>query len=252
MYYTVFLNQLLSKQDLALKVRDYILKSLIIRFLTLLSIITLSGCASVSEMPLKSGLTDIDTSQKSLIVGKLSIKNENAPSHQPYLLCIFVEKDGQLYSYKSPTLVSDMGTDGKSYFFSMDVPPGKATIKFARFLRDIPLLVLATADLPFEHEIDIPKDEVIYIGNIQATIKPRENDEQPRAGSVIPLIDQAVAGFSSGTFEVEIIDDFQIDTTNLINKYPALSNRNITKQILPSWFHPESIQVSNETVASVE
>ncbi|GAB2515916.1 hypothetical protein [Microbulbifer agarilyticus] len=208
------------------------------RVVLMLTVVAFAGCASVSKMPLNDKVAAIDTSEKSILVAKLSIRNDNKPSHQPNLLAVFVNQNEKDYSFTKPTLIADLDKGGKEYFISMDVAPGKATIKLARFMRQVPLLLNAMADLPFEYEIDVPANEVVYVGNITATIKPREGDA-PRAGAVIPLIDQAVAGFSNGTFEVSITDNYDADMESLKAKYPYIASQAIAKNLLPAWTHPE-------------
>lgn len=213
-----------------------------------------SGCASVAKMPLNKDTAVLDLSKKSVLVARLKIKNENHPSHQPKLLAVFMNqtvagKDEQ-FSFTSPTMVSDQGEQGIDYLISMDVEPGKATLNMARFLRQIPLLLMAMADLPFKFEVDVPANKVVYLGNIEATIVARANDTQPRAGSVLPLIDQAVAGFSNGTFQLKISDQFDSDSQEMQKQFPALAGKTIDKQVLPAWVHPELRTAAAATVAA--
>jgi hypothetical protein len=99
------------------------------------------------------------------------------------------------------------------------------------------LLINGLAEIQFKQEITFPEKGIVYIGNIDATIVPRQ-EEQHRAGPVIPLIDQAVTGFSSGTFIVEVTDNYNEDMKLIIEKYPYLADKKITKMILPKWEHP--------------
>jgi hypothetical protein len=67
---------------------------------------------------------------------------------------------------------------------------------------------------------------------------PRK-DSRPRAGSVIPLIDQSVTGFSSGTFVVEVSENYEEDTQLITKRFPYLAGKDIRKMILPEWKYPE-------------
>ena len=58
-----------------------------------------SGCASVNKMPLNEKAKDIDTTKKSVLLGRISIQNQNKPSHQPKLLAVFIKKDGKDFSF---------------------------------------------------------------------------------------------------------------------------------------------------------
>lgn len=196
-----------------------------------------SGCASVNKMPLNEDITDIDTSQESILLGRITIQNQNKPGHQPKLLAIFINKGDEEFSFTEPTLISETEDVGKEYIFSLASEPGVVELNLMRFLRQA-FLINGMADLRFSQEIIFPENEIVYIGNITATIVPRE-DDQPRAGSVIPLIDQSVTGFSSGTFVVEITDNFEEDIQLVTEKFPYLAGKNITKMILPEWTYPE-------------
>ena len=111
--------------------------------------------------------------------------------------------------YTHPTLIKQSRAEGKKYFIIIDSEPGKVTLKSMRFLRWLPPLLKARVHLHFQNEIDVSQNKIVYIGNINAMIKPRVSDDQPRAGSMFPLVDQAVAGFSNGTFEVEVSDNMR-------------------------------------------
>ena len=192
----------------------------------------ISGCATVNKMPSDDSKTALDVAEKSVLTGSISVQNLNKIKHQPTLVAILVEKDGKTLSFTEPTLLEDKGADGREYIYSIDVPPGEATLKLARFSRQVPMLLRAVAELQFETAIDVPADSLVYLGHIDAQIVPRMNDEQPRAGSVVPLIDQAVAGFSNGTFKVAITDQSEKDLAVLRSRFPYLAQQEISVSIL--------------------
>lgn len=188
-------------------------------------------------MPLSETVKEIDTSQKSILLGRITIQNKNKPNHQPELLAVFIKKDGKDFSFTKPSLITEIDNESKEYIFSLASEPGVAELNLMRFLRQA-FLINGTADLPFKQEIVFPENEIVYIGNINASIVPRE-EGQPRAGSVIPLIDQSVTGFSTGTFVVEVSDNYDEDIDLIIKKFPYLASKKITKMILPEWKYPE-------------
>lgn len=212
----------------------------IIKKLVLAScVLVFAGCATVSKMPLQDkSKTDISLAQKSILVAKLSIKNANKESQQPTVCCIFLKKDNKDLSFTEPTLISDKDKEGKTYIVSMEVAPGTTTVNLVRFLRQVPLLVMAMADLPFDQTIEVPANKVVYLGNIDAVILPRTDDKQPRAGSVIPLIDQAVAGFSNGTFSAKVTDNFAQDVAEIKGRFPKVANLDFVNMTLPEWKYP--------------
>ena len=68
--------------------------------------------------------------------------------------------------------------------------------------------------------------------------RKRQDDNELRAGPVIPLIDQAVAGFSGGTFEVKIFDNYDDDMAVFRQKHPALGHFTVERAVLPPWTKP--------------
>jgi hypothetical protein len=199
------------------------------------------GCANVSKMPLQEkSKGELSLAQKSILVAKVTIKNENKPGQQPTICCVFVKKEKKDFSFTEPLLVNDAGEQGKTYIISAAVEPGETNINMIRFFRQVPLLVFAMADLPFHQVIDVPANKVVYLGNINAVIKPRENDSQPRAGSVLPLVDQAVAGFSSGTFTATVTDQYDQDIQQVKQKFPKVAGFEFVNMTLPAWKYPDS------------
>lgn len=73
---------------------------------------------------------------------------------------------------------------------------------------------------------------MFYLGHINATVRKRIGGEF-KAGASIPLIDQAIAGASGGTFDIEISDQWENDKTKFLTKFPALASVEIKKSILP-------------------
>jgi hypothetical protein len=72
------------------------------------------------------------------------------------------------------------------------------------------------------------------VGHVWATVRERQDNEF-KAGPVVPLIDQAVAGASGGTFDVETTDEFATDEAAFRSKFPALAGVEMAKAILPGF-----------------
>ena len=203
----------------------------------------LSGCGTT--MPLNSSTTSLDTSQKSIIVGRISIKNKNVKGHQPQLIGVTTEKNGKKSTFTKPYLVSEVKREGKDYVFSLAAEPGEAKLKVMNFMRTA-FLINANASLPFEQEIVFHESGIAYIGNIDASIVKRKSG-QPRAGAVLPLIDQSVAGFSGGTFVVDIKDNYDEDISLIKQRFPFLEGETISKSIMSDWVHPRAKNKDDES-----
>lgn len=196
-------------------------------------------------MPLNEDTTEVDTTSKGLLVGTIVIQNENKPKHQPVLNGIGIEKDGNNFYFRKPTLINETDNVSKEYIFSMESEPGAASLTRINFFRStFPINAMATLDL--NKDVQFVNNQIIYIGNIKAKIVPRK-EGQPRAGSLLPLIDQAVAGFSTGTFEVEISDNYEEDVEVIKSKFPYLQDKDISKNILSEWSQPEIPAAPTET-----
>ncbi len=211
--------------------------------LAIVFIAYLSGCATVKPMPLGASTKSVEVASQSILLGRLTIKNENKPKHQLTLQVVYVEKDGKTISFTKPALLAETENVSNDFIFSLSSTPGAAELSSMNLLSRS-LLINGNAQLPFKQEIVFPDSGIVYIGNITATIVPRE-DDQPRAGSVIPLIDQSVTGISSGTFVVDIADNFEQDKEAMIKKFPFLQGKEITKAILPKWQYPLAASGSN-------
>ena len=130
------------------------------------------------------------------------------------------------------------GQDGaREYLVSLDLAPGSYRLReifgssgafpiHGRFV--------VTVFLPFTVE---PRT-VAYLGRLEATVRERKDDRQFRAGPPVPIIDQAVTGFASGTFEVRISDGSDEDLAAFRERYPGLRGYAIRKTILPAWTQP--------------
>jgi hypothetical protein len=60
-------------------------------------------------------------------------------------------------------------------------------------------------------------------------------DGELRAGPLIPLIDQAVTGFSGGTWNVAVSDRFDQDMTEFRTDFPVLEKADAQEDVLPPW-----------------
>jgi hypothetical protein len=64
-------------------------------------------------------------------------------------------------------------------------------------------------------------------------LEPCERKEgEKRSGLVLPLLDQAVCGFSGGTFDITVTDRSATDIPYFLRAYPALTGMTIGKAIM--------------------
>lgn len=216
----------------------------IIRFFAVLGLgVFMTGCAA--NMAFVKGQDSVDLSDKSIALVSVKISNQNKPDFQPSLLYAFFFADSQ---GAEKTHIDVKGEPYKSeinqyneYLLSFSLKPGTYNFSAIWGAYSIPLLMNAMCVIPLNSKVEVKPNSIIYLGHIDATIRERKNDTEERAGSLIPLIDQAVAGFSSGTFDVLIKDNFDEDIKAYLTGYPFLQKHKINKAILSNWIRPENI-----------
>jgi hypothetical protein len=202
-----------------------------------------SGCAA--NMALTKGQEQVDLSEKSIALASIRISNQNKPGYQPSLLYAFFFANSSDAEKTHVDLKIDPFKSEKDqyneYLMSFTLKPGKYNFSQIWGNYKIPMLMNAMCAVPLNTQIEIKPNSVVYLGHIDATIRERKNDVEERAGSVIPLLDQALAGFSSGTFDVVIKDKFEEDIKAYTAEYPALNKVKVEKAIMPQWGRPELI-----------
>ncbi|MBS0338908.1 MAG: hypothetical protein JSS56_00170 [Proteobacteria bacterium] len=80
----------------------------------------------------------------------------------------------------------------------------------------------------------VPPQSVVYLGRISAHLRDRK-DTEFRAGSLIPLIDQAALGISNATFDVAVSDQSSVDLPRFKQEFAALRTQAIQTQLLPAY-----------------
>jgi hypothetical protein len=98
---------------------------------------------------------------------------------------------------------------------------------------------IATFDFPYNIPFEVQAGEYVYLGRIEMTNRERKSeDEIPSGDTTATRIPQHQAGFSTGTFEVKILDNFEVDIQKFKEKYPGISNYQVANRILPPWEKP--------------
>lgn len=208
----------------------------------MLSIMILcSGCAN--PMALNKSDKKLDLSKNSIAIMSVKVSNENVPSCQPSVYVISLGRLKKFNDYKYFKVKSVFAKEKdkyNEYLISIAMPAGQYLIKDVcgeslKLLPPIDAVSLMPVYLPFE----LKPNEITYLGRIEGIIRKRQNDNELRAGFLMPLIDQAVAGFSSGTYDITITDSYDADLQHFTQEYPVLKNYTVNKSLLPSWKQPE-------------
>ena len=202
-----------------------------------------SGCAG--NMALSKGQQQVDLSERSVALASIKISNQNKPNYQPDLLYAFfdansVDAEKTHISLKVAPYRSEKDKYNE-YLLSFPLKPGRYTLSQIWGNYKIPVVINAICSVPLNAEIEIKANSIVYLGHIEAVIRERTKDSETRAGALVPIMDQTIAGFAGGTFDVAIEDKFDSDMNAYLAEYPVLGKVKVEKAIMPQWVRPELV-----------
>lgn len=203
-----------------------------------LGLLALGGCASKLPMAVDSETKALDLSDKSVLLLMVDIgrKEKSRFVPEPYFLSVGkLDSDGKFTDGKIQSVDDDgefeINDDKTRYLFRIPAPEGKTNLPgIYGQAKAFPLV--GQFSLPVGLEVPVKKGSVIYLGRLEATLRPR-TDKEYRAGAVIPLIDQAATGLSGGTFDIQLVDRSAEDLPMIRTAYPVLANTPIETMLLP-------------------
>jgi len=217
------------------------MKNRLIAFIAIPLALVMSGCATRTPMAFQNDTDRLTEKSKPVYLMTATIKNTYEKSYQPKLLVVNVEKPNAKEASDRINFTMDdkakdeknSASDGNNYLLRLELEPGRYEIRgLTSMYNSFP--VIATFFTPLHSPIDVKEPGVFYLGHVSATVRERQGNEF-KAGPSIPLIDQAVAGASGGTFDVVITDEFVTDEAVFRSKFPALAGITIKKAILPAF-----------------
>jgi hypothetical protein len=208
----------------------------------LVFILFLCGCAH--NMAINKEQREIDPSGRSIALLSVKISNQNKPTFQLDLwgvcICPGFESCRTLPNWhKADESYKSEKDKYKDYLLSFDLNAGTHNIHLLSFCYKIPLLLYACAEVPIDLNVETKPNSIVYLGHLDIALRERKSDDEERA-ALLPLIDAAIVGFSTGTFDVIVEDRYDEDIKRFISEYPALQNSKIEKNILPQWIRPEN------------
>jgi hypothetical protein len=201
----------------------------------------LTGCATRTDMAFKDDSEKAAQATKPIFLMTATLKNVYKTSFQPQMIVLHVEKDGaKEQADRLNFLMDDKAREetdtvesGNTYFLRMPLDPGRYEIVGATSkARTFPITGFYFT--PLHSTLEARERGIYYLGHVNATLRERKDNEF-KAGPVVPLLDQAVSGASSGTFDVEITDELAKDEPLFRSRFPALKDAVIQKAILPSF-----------------
>jgi hypothetical protein len=213
------------------------------RLLVVLSLVAASlitGCAMAPYMPLSEEGAKLDQT-KPLYLMSVTLKNDYKERWQPRVLNVILSKENG--TAKPDQIVFRMDSKGT---IAAQTDKDQTTYLVRFVTENSPHTVLGFNAMasafpvhgfyftPLHSSIPAAAGGVYYLGAVKAVVRERKENEF-RAGPVIPLIDQAVAGASSGSFDIEIGDAYGADIELFKKTFAPLKDMEIQKAVLPKW-----------------
>ena len=197
-------------------------KLLLLILVTILASL-MSGCATPG---LDRAATALDLSKESVAVMSLNMRNEIKPSYTLKTGSFAVVKQGTT----TPIVVGsgEQFADNEDILINVKLAPGRYNlIRIAG--RTALGLITGTLVYEMTGAFDVAPNSVVYLGHLKLVNKERTNPDDQASGGVIPLLDQAVSGFASGTLDVVLQDRYERDSQLLKETFPALKNTVIVR-----------------------
>lgn len=169
----------------------------------------------------------------------VTLRNAYRAVFQPALLIAHVEKSGAKEAADRLSFIMDHrakdephGAErGNTYYLRMQLEAGQYKIVgLTSHARSFPISALFFT--PLHATLEAKEPGVYYLGHVEATVRERQGNEF-KAGPSIPLVDQAIAGASGGTFDVQVLGRFAEDERAFRFKFRALDGVEIKKSLLP-------------------
>jgi ketosteroid isomerase-like protein len=202
-------------------------------------------------MALTKGQSNIDLTKKSIALLSVRISNQYKPSRQLELLSVFICPQSEPNckhdlpsQYESPYKPYKREKNSfNEYLLFYELESGTFNIDGFYTTYRIPTLISGFGFAKLNLITEIKPNSISYLGHLNIILREKKSKAEMMAGGAIPYIDQSIAGFSSGTFDVAVEDKFDEDMKSFISEYPALQKVNIEKSILPQWVRPETMVV---------
>lgn len=185
----------------------------------------LSACGT---MGLDKTATQADWGKGSVVMMSVNMNNEYRPSYGATRLGVVVHKV-KSDDARSVIMVSETVADGKTdAVLAQQVAPGSYSIK-TLYGGSFKFPIVGSIDFSVNAPFEVSSKTVVYLGHISLVNREKLDPDDQATGSAIPLIDQAVSGFSGGTLQVSLMDHFDQDTATFKREYPAFQNASFVR-----------------------
>lgn len=224
----------------------------------------LTGCAT--KMPLSPDHAVSFKPNEGLAVFTMTLRND----FKNYLLTpqfIFVEASavngGKIHKFTFGEPEQKVSDRELKVLGSFALPPGDYEITYFTGQTDVGfalLPVIGRFEPPFKRFFRVGSGEAVYLGHVMARLVEKTSDDEERAGSIFPLLDQATTGMSSGTFKFDIVDRYSEDVSYIKTRFPSVASRDFARRLMtdapdasrPALAQAQPLQVSAPVVDSTD
>jgi hypothetical protein len=198
----------------------------------------LGGCATVNHMAFDKNASSVDVSKKAVVLVAIEVKRSDDSRFQPVPFVVNVEKPNAQNKQDRQNFKVDknedafVSEDGRTLFLTrMALEPGQyQLVAVTGFARAFP--ISAIFQVPLVTDFNLQPGSITYLGRVSASLRARKSGEF-RAGPLLPLIDQSVAGMSTSTWDVTIENRADVDVPLYHKTFKALTSVSIATAPLP-------------------
>ncbi|TQK04753.1 hypothetical protein [Herbaspirillum sp. SJZ107] len=201
--------------------------------------LALTGCATVNQMAFDKKSTSIDTREKSVVLMTVDVSRSDGSRFVPEPFVVKLARPNaqskeERQNFKLDKDVDAVQENGHSiYLVRASLAPGEYKLQEVMGLaKGFP--IMGTFIVPLNTDLKVKPGSIVYIGRIKATLRDRVGNEF-RAGPLLPLLDQSVAGMSGGTWDVTYENLADKDIGLFRAAYPVLGNVNVETAPLPAF-----------------
>jgi hypothetical protein len=205
--------------------------------------VLLAGCVTMNPMAFDKTTRQVDVSAKSVVLMTFEVSRAEQSRYVPKPSTVNVRRldagpSTELLHFRMIEKADRLTHAGGHDVFAlrMALDPGRYELDSIGGLATA-FPFVGTFVVPLMMDFALPAHAVTYVGHVKATLRSR-GDREFRAGPLIPLIDQAATGLSTGTFDVVLDDATDADVALFRGGFPALGDVPVGTALLTPFDRP--------------
>jgi hypothetical protein len=202
-------------------------------------IMLLGGCATVSPPPITENTTNLELDSSGITIVGLTLSNTFrvspliAPLETSGIVVVDLAPTSEEARFffeagKAISKSADSNQQIEEQMLSVKLAPGRYKLVCIKAT----VAKMAYGCAPVCADFTVTAQNIAYLGHLDITRRERKTDSEIRAGFVLPAFDQWYAGFSTGTFDVAIRDNYEHDVSTFKQRYRVLSGYSVNNTLL--------------------